>query len=161
MFKRWTGSAAPYGRDGMLKTGGAALVLLAAGGAAPPRPPAPPPGYGRVIIREQIIVRITRGPSSQAVAAAADWRERKGPRCVPARALVGAAVSSQSSVDFLLRDGGRVRARLQSKCPALDYYYGFYISPNPDGLVCADRDAIRSRVGGQCSIDKFRALEAR
>jgi hypothetical protein len=161
MFKRWTRIAGPDGRYGMLRAAGAALLLLAAGGAAPPRPPAPPPGFGRVIVREQIIVRITRGPSSAAFDTAAEWKERKGPRCVPARALVGAALSSQSSVDFLLRDGARIRARLQRRCPALDYYYGFYISPNPDGLVCADRDLIRSRVGGQCGIDKFRALEPR
>ena len=145
----------------MLKGAGAALLLLAAGGAAPPRPPAPPPGYGQIVIREQIIVRITRGAANQALATAGEWRERKGPKCVPARALVEAALSSPNTVDFLLRDGGRVRARLQSKCPALDYYYGFYIHPNPDGRVCADRDAIRSRVGGQCGIEKFRALEAR
>lgn len=152
----------PMDRHNMIRKAGVALLLLATGGAAPPRPTTPPPGYGRVIIREQIVVRITRGPASAAVAgAAADWKERKGPKCVPARALVGAALSSSNSVDFLLRDGARVRARLQSKCPALDYYHGFYISPNADGMVCADRDAIRSRVGGQCGIDKFRALEPR
>lgn len=149
----------------MLKESGAALLLLAAGAAAPPRPaqapPAPPPGYGRVIVREQIIVRISRGTASAALAGAAEWKEKKGPRCVPARSLAGAALSSASSVDFILRDGNRVRARLDADCPALDYYYGFYISPNPDGMVCADRDAIRSRVGGQCGIDKFRTLHPR
>jgi hypothetical protein len=151
----------------MLKAAGAALLLLAAGGAAPPHPaqappPPPPAGYGRVIVREQIVVRITRGPASAALAAAAaEWKERKGPKCIAARALAGAAVTGPDSVDFLLRDGSRVRARLETNCPALDYYYGFYITPNPDGQVCADRDAIRSRVGGQCGIDRFRNLKPR
>ena len=149
----------------MLKAGGAMLLLLAAGGAAPPRaaqaPPPPPPGYGQVVVRGQIIVRITRGTAAAAMANAGDWKEKKGPRCVAARSLAGAALSSASSVDFILRDGARVRARLDAKCPALDYYYGFYITPNPDGMVCADRDAIRSRVGGQCGIDKFRTLHPR
>ena len=144
------------------KAAGAALLLLAAGGAAPPRPAqAPPPGYGQVIVREQIIVRITRGPASPALAASSGWRERKGPKCIPARALAGALVSSASSVDFLMRDGSRVRARLENDCPALGYYYGFYISPNPDGQVCAERDAIRSRIGGQCDIHRFRSLQPR
>jgi hypothetical protein len=152
----------------MLKAAGAALLLLAAGGGAAPRPaqappPSPPPGYSRVIVREQIVVRIARGPATAAfaAAAAAEWKERKGPKCVAARALAGAAVTGPDSVDFLLRDGGRVRARLESDCPALDYYYGFYITPNPDGQVCADRDAIRSRVGGECGIDRFRKLRPR
>jgi hypothetical protein len=145
----------------MLKPAGAALLLLAAGGAAPPRPAqAPPPGYGRVIVREQIVVRITRG-SSAAVAEAGEWKERKGPKCLPAHALVGAAVTGPQSVDFLMRDGGRVRARFEADCPALGYYYGFYISPNPDGQVCAERDAIRSRIGGQCDIHRFRSLKPR
>ena len=52
-----------------------------------------------------------------------------------------------------------IRARLASSCPALDYYYGFYITPNADGQVCADRDVIRSRMGGACQIDKFRLLK--
>src|SRR4051812_25660275 len=54
-----------HGRDDMLKPAVSALMLLAAGGAAPP----PPSGYGSVIVREQIVVRITRGPASPALAA--------------------------------------------------------------------------------------------
>ena len=146
----------------MLKAAGAVLLLLAAGGAAPPRPAqAPAPGYGRVIVREQIVVRITHGPATPALATSSGWKERKGPKCIQARALAGALVSSASTVDFLLRDGSRVRARLENDCPALGYYYGFYISPNADGQVCAERDAIRSRIGGQCDIHRFRALQAR
>ena len=46
----------------------------------------------------------------------------------------------RDSVDLILRNRQRVRAKLESSCPALDYYYGFYITPNPDGMVCEDRD---------------------
>jgi hypothetical protein len=28
-------------------------------------------------------------------------------------------------------------------------------------MICADRDSIRSRVGGECGIDRFRTLEAK
>ena len=51
-----------------------------------------------------------------------------------------------------------MRARLQDECPALDYYRGFYVRPQPDGRICADRDAIRTRSGGDCGIDRFRRL---
>jgi len=143
----------------MLRAAAAAGLLLAAGGAPPPRPPAPPSTYGRVIIREQIVVRVSRAGRDPTAVAAGEWKEKKGPKCVAARTLAGAAVSDPRSVDFLLRDGSRIRARLEKSCPALDYYYGFYISPNPDGMVCAERDSIRSRVGGQCGIDRFRTLK--
>ena len=70
------------------------------------------------------------------------------------RSLLNASISHCPP----MRDRTRIRARLDRNCPALDYYYGFYISPDEDGLVCADRDSIRSRVGGECQIDAFRRL---
>ena len=110
-----------------------------------------------MVVREQIMVRVqTRRPA----AAPVQWKEGKGPKCVPARAILGASLLGEDSVDLVMRDKSRVRARLDSSCPALDYYYGFYIRPNRDGMICADRDAIRSRVGGQCGIERFRSLQA-
>jgi hypothetical protein len=115
----------------------------------------------QVIIREQIIIRVRSGerPMPQQQAAATEWRERKGPKCVAASTIAGATGLSRTSVDLVLRDQSRIRARLNSNCPALDYYYGFYVDPTPDGQICADRDIIRSRVGGQCGIETFRALQ--
>ena len=138
----------------MIRAALVALLLLAAGAPTPApsqRLPQRPAGQ-HVIIR--IPVRV------QTVPVAYEWKESKGPKCLPARAIVGASLASRNSVDLILRDRRRFRARLESSCPALDYYYGFYISPNPDGLVCEDRDIIRSRVGGECEIDRFRSLEA-
>ena len=86
------------------------------------------------------------------------YREKHGPRCIAAADIAGAAVTGPSSVDFGLRGGTRVRARLEDDCPALDYYGGFYVTPQPDGRICADRDAIRTRSGGECGIDRFKAL---
>ena len=71
---------------------------------------------------------------------------------------MGATLLGQDSVDLILRDSSRIRAHLERRCPALDYYYGFYVSATPDGMICADRDSIRSRVGGECQIDQFRSL---
>ncbi|HEX2763174.1 MAG TPA: hypothetical protein VHM92_04925 [Allosphingosinicella sp.] len=136
----------------MIRAAAAALLLLGAGGAAPSAPPARQ--YAQVV-RERVMIRFHQvGPPN------VDWKEGKGPKCVPARGIAGAALASRESVDLILRDGSRVRAKLESSCPALDYYYGFYISPNPDGLICEDRDIIRSRVGGACEIDRFRSLQA-
>ncbi|HYI40051.1 MAG TPA: hypothetical protein VE053_07010 [Allosphingosinicella sp.] len=136
-----------------IRAGVAACLLLAAGAPAA-APPARPAQYGQTVVREQVIIRFRNTPPSRV-----EWKEGKGPKCVPARAIAAATRVSKSSVDLILRNRQRVRARLESRCPALDYYYGFYITPNSDGLVCEDRDNIRSRMGGACEIDDFKSLE--
>ena len=145
----------------MIFGGTAALLMLAFGGfdqAAPARGTQ----IAQVRIRQQIIIRIPQGVRQVAPAGASliQWRESRGPRCVSASTIIGATMIGQSSVDLILRDNSRVRARLERRCPALDYYYGFYLNATTDGRICADRDVIRSRVGGECGIDQFRTLKA-
>jgi hypothetical protein len=135
----------------------AATLLPLLVGAAPP-PPAPVSRYSQVLVHEQMVIRI--GPGLRfSEPVPIRWKEGKGPKCVPARMIAGYAVLAPASVDFVLRDNRRVRAKLDSSCPALDYYHGFYVTPNADGMICADRDVIRSRMGGECGIDKFRSLK--
>jgi len=144
----------------------AAALLLALVGAAAPSPgeaQAQSQGqYGQMVYRERIMIRVSEGIRGDGPAAQSQlprWKERKGPKCVAMRAIAGAALIGQNSVDLILRDRSRVRAKLESSCPALDYYHGFYVTPTSDGQICADRDPIRSRMGGECGIDKFKALE--
>ncbi len=152
MFKRLRGWDEGMHASPMIRAAAAALLLLAA--AAPAAaPPARQVQYGQSLVREQVIIRFRQTPTR------VDWKEGKGPKCVPARAILAATLVGKSSVDLILRNRQRVRARLESSCPALDYYYGFYITPNPDGMVCEDRDTIRSRMGGACEIERFRGLE--
>ncbi len=132
------------------------LGLSASAPAAEPREVQ----YAQMTVRGQLIVRVPRVRQPAPAASLLQWKESKGPRCLPARAIVRAALLSENSVDLILRDRSRFRARLDTSCPELDYYYGFYITPNADGQVCADRDVIRSRVGGQCGIERFRTLQA-
>ena len=107
----------------------------------------------------QIIVRVPARPKPGSPSARqVEWKEGKGPKCVPARSIAGATLRGRDAVDLILRNNSRIRAKLENSCPALDYYQGFYISPNPDGMICEDRDSIRSRVGGSCEIDRFRGL---
>ena len=138
----------------------AALLMLAALGGVPDEPSAATPiQFAQLSVRQQVLVRVpVRLRPAPKADSGIEWKESKGPKCVPARAIAGATALRQKSFDLLLRDRTRIRARLDRNCPALDYYYGFYISPDEDGLVCADRDSIRSRVGGECQIDAFRRL---
>jgi hypothetical protein len=139
--------------------GAAALFLLAfGGGQGEPRPAQQP--RANMTVRYQILIRVPRGARQIAPAGMSliRWREGRGPRCVPAGQIIGATLLGQNSVDLLLRDRSRLRARLESRCPALDFYRGFYVDATADGRICADRDSIRSRAGGACGIDTFRTL---
>ena len=153
----------------MIKVAGAAMLMLVAmgNGDEQARQPGPPQMQG-MIFHQQVIIRVTPVPrpgnmgnriaqSGQPI----EWRESGGPRCVPVRAIVGAAQISQDGIDLVLRDATRIRARLERRCPAMDYYFGVYVRPNPDGMLCADRDAFRARSGGTCEIERFRLLRPR
>ena len=86
-----------------------------------------------------------------------DWVERKGPNCIPVRAIRRALLSGSDQVDFLLVNRIRVRAQFEGRCPALDFYGGFYLRTE-DQRLCAGRDAVHSRMGGDCTIERFKHL---
>lgn len=111
----------------------------------------------RMIVRDEIIIHV---PIAQRRLRELEWVEHKGPKCLSATMIAGAAMSGQSSIDFVMRDRRRVRAKLDSDCAGLDFYGGFYVEPR-DGAVCAKREEIRSRAGSACRIERFRSLEAR
>jgi hypothetical protein len=110
-----------------------------------------------VTIRDEIIMRVPIRPHP---GPQIEWREKHGPRCIAAAAIAGAMLSGRGSVDFVLRDRTRLRAKLDSDCPALDFYDGFYVQPE-DHRLCMRRDVISSRMGGSCRIDRFRLLVPR
>lgn len=139
----------------------AALLALGVSASVPGASAQSQNRNAQVTIREQLIVRVpVRSPQITPSAAMFRWKEHKGPRCLALRSIAAAAHVEPKSVDFILRDRRRVRARLDKRCPDMDRRYGFYITPNPDGQLCAERDTIRTRIGGQCDIERFRSLEA-
>lgn len=149
----------------MIRVAGAALLWLVSTGSGDDqsRPPTPPPQG--MILHQQIIIRVSpiqrSGTAAPAARQSIAWREERGPRCVPVRQILGAAQIGPESIDLVLRDATRIRARLERRCPAMDYYFGVYVRPNPDGMLCADRDAFRARSGGLCEIERFRLLRPR
>ena len=109
-------------------------------------------------VEHQIIMRVPVRPF--ALPRHIEWIEKKGPKCIPAASVRGAALSGPDHIDFILADRQRVRAELDDDCPALDFYAGFYLK-REDERICARRDTINSRAGFGCEIRKFRRLEAR
>ncbi|MEO8453735.1 MAG: hypothetical protein ABI454_01120 [Sphingomicrobium sp.] len=109
----------------------------------------------RLVIQDEVVLRVPvqpRAPGPQI-----DWVEKKAPKCLPVTAIRAALLSGGSQVDFILAGGARVRAKFDENCTALDYYGGFYLQPKDD-RICAGRDAVHSRIGGSCTIDKFKQL---
>jgi hypothetical protein len=107
-----------------------------------------------LVVEQEVIMRVPVRPRPVQPFA---WEEKKGPKCLPAGSIRGAALSGRETVDFLLFDRTRFRAELSEDCPALDFYNGFYLTPQ-GGKVCAKRDEIRSRIGRPCRIERFRRL---
>lgn len=115
------------------------------------------------IVREQRVIRIPLQPMTAVPLPrpTAEWKESRGPKCISRADIAGASLSRMNSIDFILRDRTRLRAKLENSCPAIDYYAGFYLNPTSDGKICEDRDAVHARSGGECQIDRFRKLAPR
>ena len=109
----------------------------------------------RLIVQDEIILRVPVQP--RPLMPQIEWIEKKGPKCVPAAAIQRALLQGDEQVDFVFVNHARVRAQLDENCPALDFYGGFYLQPEDDRL-CAGRDAIHSRMGGSCTIERFKQL---
>ena len=127
-------------------------IGVAVGAAAEPQPV-----VKRMIVRDELVIHVPIGQRSPPLL---EWVERKGPKCLPASMIAGASMSGPSSIDFVLRNRRRVRAKLDSDCAGLDFYGGFYVEPE-DGAVCARREEIRLRSGSSCRIERFRRLVPR
>lgn len=109
----------------------------------------------RLIVQDEVIFRVTIQP--RPLVPAFDWAERKGPKCIPLSGVRTALLSGPDQIDFIFVNRARVRAKFDENCPALDYYGRFYLQPVGDQL-CARRDAIHSRMGGSCTIKRFKEL---
>lgn len=110
----------------------------------------------RIAVQNEIILRVPVLP--RAPLPRIEWREHKGPKCVPLDMVQRAVLSDQEDqVDFVMANHVRMRAELDEDCPALDFYNGFYLQTSDD-RVCAGRDEIHSRMGGSCRIDRFKQL---
>ena len=126
-----------------------AVPIAPAGDAAAQRPQV-------TIDRQRVVIRVPR--MTPARVAATGWKEKKGPKCLAPRELAGAMIAGPATLDLLMTDGRRMRAKLDKDCRSADFYSGLYLKPGPDGQVCAERDAFRVRSGGRCQIDQFRQL---
>ncbi|MFL6766052.1 MAG: hypothetical protein ACJ8FO_12750 [Sphingomicrobium sp.] len=109
----------------------------------------------RLIVQDEVILRVPIAPHP--LLPEIEWIEKKGPKCIPAPAIQRVLLSGSDQVDFILAGHTRIRAQFDEDCPALDFYGGVYLQSEDDRL-CARRDAVHSRIGGSCTIERFKQL---
>lgn len=125
--------------------------------------------YYQLVIERRLIIRIPARPSSLTSFSAGEaagrarpapivWRETKAPKCVAVRSLIGIQAVQSDSIDMITRENQRLRAKLKRGCRAQDFYSGFYMRASKDGRLCADRDALQSRSGAECEVERFRLM---
>ena len=166
-------------------TAAALLTMMWGPAADAPMPPTPPEsmapisipapgeataGFWQVVIEQQLIIRVPAQRSSLNNFSAApvpemrvrkapvEWKEKKAPKCVAMRNILGMQATERDSIDLITRQKQRLRAQLNRGCRALDFYAGFYMQGTKDGQLCEDRDEIHARTGAKCQVDKFRLM---
>ena len=66
--------------------------------------------------------------------------------------LAGVQLFGDSAMELSMRDGRHYRLFFARECQALSFYQGFYYRRKKAGQICAGRDAIGARSGGECAI---------
>lgn len=73
-------------------------------------------------------------------------------RCIGVNSVAGAQLFGDSAIELTMRDGKRYRMFFSRECQALSFYQGFYYRRLKAGQLCAGRDVIGARSGGECPI---------
>ncbi len=84
--------------------------------------------------------------------------ERKMGRCLPISAIAGVQPRGDNKLILFMRDQRIISATLEKACRSRDFYSGFYIARNTDGLLCVDRDELQSRSGTNCQLKGMKQL---
>ncbi len=73
-------------------------------------------------------------------------------RCIGVDNVAGAQLFGDRAIELSMKNGQRYRLFLARECPALSFYQGFYYRRHKAGQLCAGRDVIGARSGGECPI---------
>lgn len=123
----------------------------------------------QVRIEQRVVIRIApRSPTRQNLVADLPRRgssssqivERDAGKCLRLKDIAAVQSTRDNRLMLYLRDRRVMRANLEKKCSARDFYSGFYIEPNKDGKVCIKRDKLQSRTGAKCEVDAIKQLIA-
>jgi len=80
--------------------------------------------------------------------------------CVPVQAIAGVAPVQPNRLLLFMRDRRVLSAALDRACDAQAFYSGFYVERNDDGMLCVNRDMLKSRAGTSCEVAQLNRLVA-
>ncbi len=123
-----------------------ALASPATSQAAPAHGVAEPPMPGAADW-----ARVNTGPQSPVDARPFPPRVGRT-RCIGMNNIATAQMFGDSALELGMRDGRHFRIFFARECMALSFYQGFYYRRARAGRLCAGRDVIGSRSGGECRI---------
>jgi hypothetical protein len=84
--------------------------------------------------------------------------ERKFGKCVPLSGITGVQPVSGRKLLLMMRDNRMFTVELKKGCKAREFYSGFLVAKNADGMICKGRDELRARSGAACEIEGFRQI---
>jgi hypothetical protein len=111
-------------------------------------------GPGRGAAREEMLARIPRGDMP------VRYREKKLGGCIAIDDIAGAQPLDDDRLLLFMRDHRVLSAALERACDADDFYLGFYVERNADGMLCSKRDKLQSRTGATCEVAALSRLVA-
>ncbi len=126
-----------------------------------------PPTQAQVRIERRVIVRISPQTQSERHDVLDDlpreemvsrFREQNLGKCIPLGRIAGVQVYRDSRLLLFMRDRRVISAALEKSCSPRDFYSGFYVEPNDDGMICIGRDKLQSRIGAKCELSKLARL---
>jgi hypothetical protein len=132
------------------------LVLPAAAQPARPRPGRPKPPTMSLVPSESTDVlspweRMKVLPGETLVGRPPVPEEGRS-NCVRVERIAGAQLHGDVAIDLTMSNGRQWRLFLANECPGLSFYQGFYYRRGKAGMLCAGRDSIGARSGGECRI---------
>jgi hypothetical protein len=129
----------------------------------------PEPG-NQVHIQERLVIRISPAappsvredtpPRRPRGDRPTRFKEKKIGGCVALEDIAGAQPSDENRLLLFMRDHRILSAALERACDADDFYLGFYVERNADGMLCSKRDRLHARTGATCRVDRLSRLVA-
>lgn len=125
------------------------------------------PVFFQVRIEQRVVIRVSPRATSARQSLLAElptqaspqqFVERKIGKCVAVSDIAAVQTGSGNRLLLFTRDRRIISAKLEKACRARDFYSGFYVEQNKDGMLCVDRDKLQSRAGANCEVSRIRQL---
>ena len=110
-------------------------------------------------VRQDMLAPMPGAPGAQSTPTPR-FIERKLGSCVPMQGIASVGTGPDNRLILYMRDHRLVSAFLEKACTARQFYSGFLVERNEDGMLCIKRDKLQSRTGAKCELRQFRQLVA-